>query len=81
MDNSQIDENPIRCKTILVGNSGVGKTSIISRYLGKFNRKEKTTIGASFTNKLETIDGKIYMHTFTESIDITDAVLNAIKSV
>jgi len=29
---------------------------------------------------LETIDDKIYMHTFTESIDITDAVLNAIKS-
>ena len=58
MDNSQIDENPIRCKTILVGNSGVGKTSIISRYLGKFNPKEKTTIGASFTNKLEIIKEK-----------------------
>ena len=58
MDNSQIDENPIRCKTILVGNSGVGKTSIISRYLGKFNPKEKTTIGASFTNKLEVINDK-----------------------
>ena len=58
MDNSQIDENPIRCKTILVGNSGVGKTSIISRYLGKFNPKEKTTIGASFTNKLEIVNDK-----------------------
>jgi len=58
MDNSQIDENPIRCKTILVGNSGVGKTSIISRYLGKFNPKEKTTIGASFTNKLEVVNDK-----------------------
>lgn len=58
MDNSQIDENPIRCKTILVGNSGVGKTSIISRYLGKFNPKEKTTIGASFTNKLEVVKDK-----------------------
>ena len=58
MDTSQIDENPIRCKTILVGNSGVGKTSIISRYLGKFNPKEKTTIGASFTNKLEVVNDK-----------------------
>ena len=58
MDNSQIDENPIRCKTILVGNSGVGKTSIIARYLGKFNPKEKTTIGASFTNKLEVVNDK-----------------------
>jgi len=58
MDNNQFDINPIRCKTILVGNSGVGKTSIISRYLGKYNPDEKTTIGASFTNKLEKINDK-----------------------
>ena len=50
------DEDIIRCKAILVGNSGVGKTSIISRYLNKFNPREKTTIGASFTNKLEVIN-------------------------
>ena len=50
------DEDIIHCKAILVGNSGVGKTSIISRYLNKFNPKEKTTIGASFTNKLEVIN-------------------------
>ena len=54
------DEEIIRCKAIIVGNSGVGKTSIISRYLNKFNPREKTTIGASFTNKLEEInDNKI----------------------
>ena len=50
------DEDIIHCKAILVGNSGVGKTSIISRYLNKFNPREKTTIGASFTNKLEVIN-------------------------
>ena len=50
------DEEIIRCKAIIVGNSGVGKTSIISRYLNKFNPREKTTIGASFTNKLEVIN-------------------------
>ena len=50
------DEEIIRCKAIIVGNSGVGKTSIISRYLNKYNPKEKTTIGASFTNKLEEIN-------------------------
>ena len=45
-----------RCKTIIVGNSGVGKTSIISRYIRKFDPYAKSTIGASFTNKLETIN-------------------------
>ena len=61
MENEPIDQNPIRCKTIIVGDSGVGKTSIISRYLKKYNEKEKSTIGASFTNKLETIDGKVIL--------------------
>ena len=60
MSSAQYEEDMIRCKTIIVGNSGVGKTSIISRYLRKFNPKEKSTIGASFTNKLEIInDNKI----------------------
>ena len=54
--NNKDDE--IRCKTILVGDSGVGKTTIIGRYINKFNPNEKTTIGASFTNKLETIGDK-----------------------
>ena len=60
MSSAQYEEDMIRCKTIIVGNSGVGKTSIISRYLRKYNPKEKSTIGASFTNKLEIInDNKI----------------------
>ena len=54
----QKEEDMIRCKTIIVGNSGVGKTSIISRYLGKFDPYEKSTIGASFTNNLEKINDK-----------------------
>ena len=61
MENEPIDQSPIRCKTIIVGDSGVGKTSIISRYLKKYNDKERSTIGASFTNKLETIDGKVIL--------------------
>ena len=51
------NRSAIHCKTILVGDSGVGKTSIIGRYLKKFNSNEKATIGASFTNKPEEIDG------------------------
>ena len=52
------DSNSIRCKTIIVGNSGVGKTSIIQRYLGKFEQDERATVGASFTNKSARINGK-----------------------
>ena len=53
------NETPIRCKTILVGDSGVGKTSIINRYVKKkINAQENVTIGASFTNKLGNINGR-----------------------
>ena len=51
-----INENAIPCKVIMVGDSGVGKTSIIGRYLNKFNENEKSTIGASFSNKISIID-------------------------
>ena len=51
-----INENAIPCKVIMVGDSGVGKTSIIGRYLNKFNEKERSTIGASFSNKISIID-------------------------
>jgi len=51
-----INENAIPCKVIIVGNSGVGKTSIIGCYLNKFNENEKSTIGASFSNKISIID-------------------------
>ena len=52
------EEEIINCKTIIVGNSGVGKTSIIGRYLGKYNPCEKPTIGAAFTNRLASINNK-----------------------
>ena len=61
MAHNQNNENCIRCKTIIVGNSGVGKTSIIQRYLRKFKANEKSTVGASFTNKEEIINGKTIM--------------------
>ena len=58
MDKNHIEQSPVRCKTLIIGNSGVGKTSIISRYINKFSPNIKSTIGASFTNKNVTIDGK-----------------------
>ena len=46
----------IPCKVIVVGDSGVGKTSIINRYLENYNADEKATIGASFSSKLQVVD-------------------------
>jgi small GTP-binding protein len=51
------NEEPIPCKLILVGESGVGKTSIISCYLSKHQEKIESTLGAYFSNKLVIIDG------------------------
>ena len=47
---------PIPCKIILVGDSGVGKTSIINRYLNKFNEKITATVSTSYYNKIEIIN-------------------------
>ena len=51
------NEIPIPCKLILVGESGVGKTSIITRYLNKYQEKTESTLGAYFSNKTIIIDG------------------------
>ena len=58
MNEKSENDIAIRCKTIIVGDSGVGKTSIIQRYLGNFNEKERPTVGASFTNKSAKINDK-----------------------
>ena len=54
------DENSaqIHCKLILVGDGYVGKTSIIGRYIKKYKDQYPCTISASFTNKIENINGK-----------------------
>ena len=46
------DKEALQCKVVLIGESGVGKTSIINRYThNKFNESETITIGASFIAK------------------------------
>lgn len=49
-------------KVVMLGESGVGKTSIISRYItNTYNKIEKSTLGASFLSKImkfEQYDGK-----------------------
>ena len=50
------NKEPIYCKMILIGDSGVGKTSIINRYLNEFQKNISPTICISFFNKIEIIN-------------------------
>ena len=46
------EKKAIPCKVVLIGESGVGKTSIISRYMtDSFNPAIGSTPGANFTTK------------------------------
>ena len=54
------------CKVILVGDSGVGKTSIIGRFLNRFSETENPTVGASYSKKVQIIDN------YSLSFDIWD---------
>ena len=57
------EKKAIPCKVVLIGESGVGKTSIINRYISDtFSPVLTATPGASFTNK------KIFMKDYNQSI-------------
>ena len=46
------DKEAMQCKVVLIGESGVGKTSIINRYISNtFSQVLTATPGASFTPK------------------------------
>jgi small GTP-binding protein len=55
-DIKEEETNPIKCKIILVGDSGVGKTSLIGRYIKKYEPNVRSTISTSFFSKLEIIN-------------------------
>ena len=47
------DEDSNDCKIVLIGESGVGKTSIITRLTkDEFSENQETTMGASYTTKV-----------------------------
>ena len=57
------EEGALSCKVVLIGESGVGKTSIISRYISNtFNPVLTSTPGASFTTKT------VYLQEYRKSI-------------
>ena len=49
------NSKPIPCKIILVGDSGVGKTSIINRYLDHYKENITSTLTTSYSSKLTII--------------------------
>lgn len=56
-----VDESDmLQCKLVLLGDSGVGKTSIVTRYVqGAVNEYQISTIGAAYLTKYETVDNKV----------------------
>lgn len=48
-------------KVVVIGDAGVGKTSLVDRYVkGKFTTETSTTMGADFSTKNYSFGGKNY---------------------
>ena len=46
-------EEPCKFKVVLIGESGVGKTSILLRYISnEFNSQQFSTLGSSYVDKI-----------------------------
>ena len=50
-------EEPLKFKVVLIGESGVGKTSMLLRYVSnEFNSQQFSTLGLSYVDKIIQID-------------------------
>ena len=50
----------ILCAVVLIGDSGVGKSNLLSRFTrNEFNLESKSTIGVEFATKSINVDGKV----------------------
>lgn len=53
MNSNNYDSTALTCKVVLIGEAGVGKTSIIARYIkNTFSSDTLPTPGASFASKI-----------------------------
>jgi GTPase SAR1 family protein len=53
MSAKKVDSSAVTCKVVLIGDSGVGKSSIINRYTkNTFSSDLLPTLGASFASKV-----------------------------
>lgn len=53
------NEKPREVKVVLLGDSGVGKSSLVLRFVtNNFKMNSESTIGASFMSKMILVDGK-----------------------
>ena len=53
-------KSELHYKVVLLGDSGVGKSNIISRFTkNEFNMESKTTIGVEFATKTIEVNGKL----------------------
>ena len=51
------EDRPISCKVVMIGNSGVGKTSLVNTWVnGSYTSKTTPTIGANHLRKIVKID-------------------------
>ena len=59
---SDEEEESLKCRVVVLGENGVGKTSIINRYVNNYFGNTETTVGATFTSK------KVFFKDFNKSI-------------
>jgi len=59
MSNTKDDEYDYLFKVVLIGDSGVGKSNLLSRFTrNEFNLESKSTIGVEFATRSISVDGK-----------------------
>ena len=57
MSDDDESDDYIPCKVVLLGETGVGKTSILARYVsGTFSQLVMTSTGSSFVSKIIEVD-------------------------
>ena len=60
MAGARYDHYDYLYKIVLIGDSGVGKSSLLSRFTrNEFDLESKSTIGVEFATRSITVDGKV----------------------